>query len=203
MMGRNLGIAAALLAALSCAGGGGTPTAGTGSGSSSGSGSGSSGTGSSGTGSSGSGTSGGPSGVHAFLGTWTVSGNATYNCNATSIGTGTESGSPSSSAYNIAFAAGTSADLVSIDSAGCQLLWSVQGQTASMEPGQSCTITVSGGSAQVQIDSSSTISLTVVDANHLSGNGSGRSMLSGTDQYGDSLDGTCTASAVGTLIRSN
>ena len=195
---RILGItgAVALLAGFpGCSGGGGTPgDGGSGTGGTSGSGSGSSGNASSSTSSSG----GATSGAHAFLGTWTVSGNANMTCTGSASNSGAQTGAPPASAYNVVFAAGASADLVSIDSAGCQLLWTVQGQTATLQPGQSCDVTTPNDSLHVQLDSTSTLTLTVLDANDLSGSGSLRGMA--TDSSGSS---TCNVSGAGTLIRAS
>ena len=65
------------------------------------------------------------------------------------------------------------------------LTWSVQGDVASLTPGQSCLMNLGGGGGSalnVQLDQTSTLSLTVLGANNLSGTGSGRGNVSANGQ---------------------
>ncbi len=142
--------------------------------------------------------------IEPFLGTWAVSGNGNVSCTGTN---GPESqsggGNPTAAQYKIAFAAGTSADLISLDSMGCQLLWNVNGNKATLEPGQTCEFAFAYGPPSViAMDSQSTITLTTTtDQNTLSGTGNIHGTLSGSNVDGASQSMSCKASAIGTLVR--
>lgn len=108
-----------------------------------------------------------------FVGVWKVSGNATITC-----GTGSNAQANTASSvspvdgYQITLAVGTQSDLVSLDTGGCQVLWSVSGDTATSQPSPACTLS-DGTAATVKAGS---MTLKVVDHNTLSGSAN----LSGT-----------------------
>ncbi len=121
----------------------------------------------------------------AFLGTWGVSGSASINCDG-------ETGSASSSTpvdnYHVVFAVGIDSDLVSQDTAGCSMKWSVSGKSATFKGMQPCTL--KGRTITLETGA---IKLAVIDEDHLSVS---------ADVAGAISDcGTVTASGVGTLIR--
>ena len=122
-----------------------------------------------------------------FLGEWTVSGNGNF----TSEGrTSPFSGAVEKTKWNVVFSKGSTSDLVSIDSAGCKLEWSVSGKDAKMNAPQTCTVT-SGMSMAVNVDSS-TVTLTPTDATHLSGSGDVMARCGTTG---------CSATAAGTFTK--
>lgn len=164
--------------------------------------------------SSGSGTSSGSSGTtgstgtsQPFLGTWQIigSGSATLSGMDIDGGTQTASGSTTtpSSGYQVTFTL-SSSNLISVDSYGCQLSWSVSGTTATLMPNQSCVTSNGGGCSATYSITSGSLSITVVDANHLSGAGNLTGTITSTANNAAGCTGA-TASAVGqgsgTLIR--
>jgi hypothetical protein len=134
------------------------------------------------------------SSVSAFVGTWTVSGNASVISGA---GGYAQTYAGGANNYSIVFTAGQMSDLESIDSYGCKLQWSVSGSTATLEPSQSCTIPASGQSWVLNA-SSGVASLTVVDATHLSGTANLGGTYGGAGILGPPTT-TCTTQATGTL----
>ena len=125
--------------------------------------------------SSGSGSGGDPVKAEAFLGKWSVGGNA----NVTFSQTQPYSGTVPSTQYNIVFSAGGSKDLVSIDSTGCKLEWTLTSKGIKLEAPQVCTVT-SGMPLTINVQTSS-LEITPVTSVQLS--------------IGGSVSGTCGMSA--------
>ena len=129
-----------------------------------GSGSGSGGGSSSGTGTS----SGGPAGPAAYAGTWSLSGTETSPCfSQPQAETGTQQ-----------ITAGPGGNQITLLSSGCNLLFTLRGASAELDPGQSCSgtatatgdpITTAWTSGVLTLDSptkiSASLDLTVTDLN--------------------------------------
>jgi hypothetical protein len=128
--------------------------------------------------------------VDPFIGTWTVGGNSSLTMSGK---TETNSGILTASQYTLVMSRGTTSDLSSLDTFGCKLQWSVSGATATLVPNQTCTLTPQGGGTPSTIAiTMGGITLTTVDATHLSGSGTLGGMCAGT---------SCSADVGGTLTK--
>ena len=124
-----------------------------------------------------------------FLGTWTVTGNANLVAGGMSSNT---SGSPAQSTYNVVISKGTTSDLISLDNHGCQLQWSVSGNTATLAANSTCTVQTDGSSSVVIVEMSGSGTLTQVKDGQLSGSANLTGTYSGM---------AVSATAAGTLLR--
>jgi hypothetical protein len=141
----------------------------------------------------GAGTDGGPpAGAAAFVGTWTPTGNGSMDPGTLGLA---GSGSLVANQDSWIFVRGTDTDLVSMDSYGCRLTWTVNGSQASLSPGQTCTVSQSVAPLALTIATGALV-LTVEDAFNLTFNLN----LTGNCTY-DGGNNACSALGVGLFTR--
>jgi hypothetical protein len=151
--------------------------------------------------STGSSSSGGTSsnGALSFVGNWQVAGTYTVTLD-TDAGPQTFSSSSVQPAqgYTVSFALNRSDGLVSLDSYGCQIQWTVAGNTAnSVAAPASCTF--NGGTGVLAWETGG-VTITVVDANDLSGSLDLTGYIEGVDG-GPGNETPASTTCVGTLTR--